>query len=114
MPRQRSSSITPTFSNDRALLLSHKPSAIASNVEEARSTLSLLGISQDSAFQRRAGLESVKEWTEFLESCTEETDKTINLEAALKKCYSIAYSMPPSPLSQQRTTVRDSPEPLTV
>ena len=113
MPRQRSLSITPTYSTDRAVLLETKPNAIALSVDEAKSALSTLDIYKDATFKRRVKLDSIEEWTDFLQSCTD-SNNSINLEVALKKCYSNAYSMPPSPMAHSRTNPRDTPEPLTV
>eukprot|EP01083_Nonionella_stella_P069653 185806_1 len=113
MPRQRSHSTTPTFSTDRTVLLSHKPCSLASSVDEAKAALSVLEICNDAAFQRRAKLDTVEEWTEFLASCTDSNNE-INLESALKKCYALAYSMPPSPPSHNRSGIKDAPEPLSV
>lgn len=104
MQRQRSLSITPTYSTDRAILLQNKPNASAANVEEAIEALLSLNICNDSTFKRRANLESQEDWSTFLESCVDVSKNVINLESALKKCYSLAYSMPPSPIAQQRAT----------
>mmetsp|Transcript_23640 Transcript_23640/g.29788 ORF Transcript_23640/g.29788 Transcript_23640/m.29788 type:complete len:118 (-) Transcript_23640:279-632(-) len=117
MTRQRSLSITPTYSTDRALLLSHNPTAIAPTVDEAKKALSTLVICSDAAFQRRVKLDTVEEWTEFLQPCSDESSNGINLETALKKCYKLAYSMPASPVVQSRNTsinAQETPEPLSV
>ena len=114
MPRRRSLSITPTYSTDRTVLLSSNPSALASSTEDAITALLALNICNDSTFKRRAKLESLEEWTVFLESCTDSSKNMINLESALKKCYSLAYSMPPSPFSQRRHSGMQEPTPLSV
>ena len=114
MPRRRSLSITPTYSTDRTVLLSSNPSALASSTEDAITALLALNICNDSTFKRRAKLESLEEWTIFLESCTDSSKNMINLESALKKCYSLAYSMPPSPFSQRRHSGMQEPTPLSV
>mmetsp|Transcript_24512 Transcript_24512/g.28367 ORF Transcript_24512/g.28367 Transcript_24512/m.28367 type:complete len:119 (+) Transcript_24512:91-447(+) len=118
MARQRSLSITPTFSSDRSLLLSHIPSATVSTVEEAKDALAILEIFRDNAFQRRVKLDTNEEWSEFLESCVDSSrPNLINLESALKKCYAATYSMPPSPVAHNRSNSagsQDGPLPLTV
>lgn len=113
MTRQRSASITPTYSTDLALLNVYNPTPIVSTLEEAVSALSALEICKNTTFKKRVSLESAQEWSDFLQSCTD-SNNNINLEAALKKCYSLAYSMPPSPSFQARTAVQDAPQPLAV
>ena len=108
MPRQRSLSITPTFSTDRDLLLSHNPSALAATVDEAKSALSMVDIYRDEGFQRRAKLDTIQEWGMFLETCAEPNNE-INLEKALKKCYAVAYSMPSSPNVKLSSQMKDTP-----
>ena len=112
MTRQRSASITPTYSTDLALLHIHNPTALVSTVDEAISALSSVDICNNAAFKRRANLETVEEWTALLQTCLDGNDN-INLEIALKKCYALTYSMPPSPFSQSRQ-VDDPPSPLLV
>ena len=117
MPRQRSLSITPTYSTDRATLRQRKPTAIASTVQEAITILLSLNICNDATFQKRANLTSQEEWTAFLESSTDPSQDVVDLEAALKKCYAMAYSMPPSPMAQNRSStsvVGKDPTPLSV
>ncbi len=104
MARQRSLSITPTYSYDRATLLKSRATPSASSVEDAIAALLSLNICNDSTFKRRSNLKSEEDWAAFLESCIDASSKSINLEAALKKCYALAYSMPPSPVAQHRGT----------
>ena len=103
--RSRSGSITPAYSTDRALLLSHYPTTrIVSSLEEAKSAASKLTIFEDTAFKRRVFLLSDEDWLNFLDSCRDESDPNkYSLELLLKKCYHSTYSMPPSPTSLSRT-----------
>ena len=114
MTRQRSLSITPTYSTDRALLLSHNPNAVVSTVDDAKNALNALVIFSDAAFQRRVKLDTLEEWTEFLQPCVDESTNAINLESALKKSYAVAYSMPTSPPRITTIAPQDTPEPLSV
>ena len=112
MTRQRSLSITPTYSSDRELLRSNNLTSQVSTVDEAKAALLSLDISNDATFQRR--VKSDEEWSHLLQSCTSAETSKIDLEVALKKCYSLAFSMPPSPLSKQRATSPQNPEALVV
>ena len=105
MVRIRSASITPTFSTDRALLHSSFPeSRIVSSLEDARAEVSKWMITEASAFQRRANLTTDDDWNSFMKSCTPEGQpSSIDLDVLLKKCYSITYTMPPSPTLIQRS-----------
>jgi hypothetical protein len=102
--RSRSGSVTPTYSTDRDVLTSHYPTArTVSSVEEAKVAVSKLAIYDDTTFKLRVPLETDADWSEFVSSCRDEDNpKRYNLELILKKCYTAAYSMPPSPSSQIR------------
>jgi hypothetical protein len=102
--RSRSGSITPTYSIDRDILQSHYPtSRSVSSIEEAKIAISKLAIFDDSAFKRRVPLETDADWSDFVSSCRDEKNPgSYSLELILKKCYTAAYSMPPSPSSQLR------------
>jgi hypothetical protein len=96
--------VTPTYSIDRAVLLNHYPNKTASTLAEVRSAVALWAISGDATFQRRAALNSDESWAEFTRSCIVpgSTTNQIDLEALLKKCYQVAYTMPSSPMIQAR------------
>ena len=108
--RSRSGSVTPAYSTDRDLLRSHYPGASTlSSIEEVKTAISKLSIFDDTTFKRRVPLETDADWSNFVSSCCDECDPgSYNLDLLLKKCYTAAYSMPPSPTSQIRT--QDSKE----
>ena len=118
--RKRSSSITPTYSTDRALLLSRyteAPRTVTSHAE-ARDAVLQWGIGTDPTFKRRSNLNTEEDWSAFVESCTiPETqggeEVKIDLDQLLKKCYSVAFSMPMSPSANVRRSpkFKDSESP---
>lgn len=99
--RKRSGSVTPAYSTDRQLLSSHYPGTqTVQTLGEAKTAVSKLAIYDDTTFKRRVTLETEADWSDFLESCRDVGNPTaFNLESLLKKCYTTAYSMPPSPTS---------------
>jgi len=103
--------VTPTYSTDRDILQSHYPnSRSVSSIAEAKLALSKLAIFDDTTFKRRVPLLTDADWSDFMSSCQDENNPGYySLELILKKCYTAAYSMPPSPSSQLRTqTSKDS------
>ena len=108
--RRRAGSVTPTYSTDRDLLFSkYTASRTVSTVEEAQTALSNLAIFDDTAFKRKVSLETDDDWSSFLGDCRD--GDVFSLEMILKKCYTAAYSMPPSPNSQIRTKSSSSSPP---
>ena len=99
--RNRSASITPTYSTDLEILLTNHPNVrVVPSPAEAREELLKWGISTASAFQRRSNLASNDDWTSFFESCiTEHPPYGYDLELLLKKCYAVAYGFGGSPKS---------------
>jgi hypothetical protein len=97
--------VTPTYSTDRDILQSHYPnSRSVASIAEAKAAVSKLAIFDDSTFKRRVPLVTDADWSDFVGSCQDERNPGhYSLELILKKCYTAAYSMPPSPSSQLRT-----------
>jgi hypothetical protein len=101
--RQRSLSITPTFSTDRALLLSSYPHSprVVKTLEDVRRVVSSWGIGTDSTFLRRTNLETDADWLEFIRPCLQQQSANdlflVDLDLLLKRCYSVAYGVTSSP-----------------
>jgi hypothetical protein len=111
--RQRSSSITPTYSTDRALLLSSFPTSprLVFSLDDARKAVLSWGIGSDNTFVHRTNLETDADWLEFIRPCLvvsghqssqgvsglTTSSFTADLELLLKRCYSVAYGINPSP-----------------
>jgi len=110
MKTTNSSTITPTYSTDRDLLLARYPTTarhVSPSVAEARTAFLQWGISTDSTFQRRVNLDTDAAWTAFVESCIVDenlssSERVIDMDLLLKKCYAVAFSMPSSPVSHSR------------
>lgn len=101
--RSRSGSITPTYSTDRDLLKSLYPDTPSvASMDEAKEAMSKLSIFDHSTFKKRVPLDTIEECSAFMESCRDENGGVYVLESLLKKCYSVAFSMPPSPKSGPR------------
>mmetsp|Transcript_58076 Transcript_58076/g.173328 ORF Transcript_58076/g.173328 Transcript_58076/m.173328 type:complete len:150 (-) Transcript_58076:266-715(-) len=133
---QPSSPATPTFSVDRARLAASHPDGkrIVNSYTEARSAMERLAVTTPgSPLRRRVKLDTDEDWKIFIDSslgkggCGEERDMNIDLEAVLKRCYEVAFYMPPSPSASTRRTPefsaqthaagvpgRGSPTPLTI
>eukprot|EP00558_Chaetoceros_sp_UNC1202_P000269 CAMPEP_0197261550 /NCGR_PEP_ID=MMETSP1429-20130617/84602_1 /TAXON_ID=49237 /ORGANISM="Chaetoceros sp., Strain UNC1202" /LENGTH=120 /DNA_ID=CAMNT_0042725821 /DNA_START=221 /DNA_END=583 /DNA_ORIENTATION=+ len=118
MSRTRSGSITPAYSTDRALLLSHYPDTkTVASLEEAKIAVSKFGIFEDTTFKKRVPLETDADWYNFASSCRDESGSesgAYSLEMLLKKCYAAAYSMPPSPNSTARSQQTSSSPPAAI
>jgi len=105
--RQRSLSITPTFSSDRALLLSAYPTSPrrVHSLEDVRQVVLSWGIGTDSTFLRRTNLETDRDWIEFIRPCLLTSNNhnasgdllIVDLDLLLKRCYSVAYGITSSP-----------------
>lgn len=101
--RSRSGSITPTYSTDRDLLKSLYPNtASVKTTQEAKEAMSKLTIFEHSTFKKRVPLDTIEECSSFMESCRDEIHGEYVLDNLLKKCYTVAFSMPPSPKSSVR------------
>mmetsp|Transcript_11492 Transcript_11492/g.23561 ORF Transcript_11492/g.23561 Transcript_11492/m.23561 type:complete len:117 (+) Transcript_11492:4522-4872(+) len=107
---------TPTYSADRAKL---PPNTRVSSIEEAREAASGWDICGSRALEKRGGIESI-----LLASSSSiksaDDDGSYDLERILKKCYEVAFYMPPSPSAMQRSpsvpkpSVGSAPPPLTI
>lgn len=107
--RSRSGSITPTYSTDRDLLKSLYPDTPSvKSMDEAKEAMSKLTIFDHSTFKKRVPLDTIEECSAFMESCRDGDGGVYVLESLLKKCYSVAFSMPPSPKSGPRHVRRAS------
>uniref|UniRef100_A0A7S1ZQ05 Uncharacterized protein n=1 Tax=Trieres chinensis TaxID=1514140 RepID=A0A7S1ZQ05_TRICV len=123
-----SSPSTPTYSADRARLAqSHPNGCIVSSYDEAKGVVLSWGVTKPhSPLHRRVRLNTDEDWRGFLDSCGKSTadhDDTvqIDLERVLKRCYEVAFYMPPSPSASMRLSPahvvgagRDSPTPLLI
>lgn len=129
--RQRSLSITPTFSSDRALLLSSYPNSprLVYTLEDVRRVVLSWGIGTDSTFLRRTNLETDDDWLEFVKPClvtstnpTADDHFVADLDLLLKRCYSVAYGLTSSPplsaIKRQQSLTPDKsfeePTPLSI
>lgn len=103
---------TPTYSADRAKL---PPNTRVSSIEEAREAASSWDICSSRALDKRGGIESILSSTSL-----KSADGSYDLERILKKCYEVAFYMPPSPSAMQRSpsvpkpSVGSAPPPLTI
>jgi len=123
-PANNQTSITPTYSTDRDILVKCFPSTseyVASSLTEAKTIFSQWGISNDSTFQRRVkGVDTDTAWIEFVRSCIMVGSTTnVDMNSLLRKCYTVAFSMPPSPVSHARIRNENIPsvdamEPLSI
>uniref|UniRef100_A0A7R9ZE25 Uncharacterized protein n=1 Tax=Pseudictyota dubia TaxID=2749911 RepID=A0A7R9ZE25_9STRA len=131
-----SSPTTPTYSGDRARLTASHPDGeiLVNSYSEARVAMegwAVLG--PGSPLRRRVKLDTDDDWKNFIDSIlAKEIDydggvPKIDLEAVLKRCYEVAFYMPPSPSASARRTPefgaqphaggslgRVSPAPLTI
>mmetsp|Transcript_9390 Transcript_9390/g.13778 ORF Transcript_9390/g.13778 Transcript_9390/m.13778 type:complete len:123 (+) Transcript_9390:59-427(+) len=111
---------TPTYSSDLSKLhTTHPTNQVVHSLAEARDAASQWDVlCSSSPLRHRVKLETDEEWVAFLSDCNEgkaSGETNINLTMLLKKCYGLAFSMPPSPIAvARRPPVGGSLEPLSV
>jgi len=103
---------TPTFSADKAKI---PATTTVATIEEAREAAAAWDISKVPALQKRGGVEGILQ-----RSDAKNAEGLYDLESILKKCYHVAFYMPPSPSAHTRSpalpkpTVGNSPPPLAI
>ena len=103
--------VTPTFSRDRSTLSEQLQGSNAIGYEQAKQVASEWDVVRCRTFLHRQKLDTNEDWISLYESCNSiehsgDGSITINMEKVLKKCYEIAFAMPPSPNS----TFREQPK----
>jgi len=100
---------TPSYSHDLNDLCNNGKK-IVSSFDEAKVEVLKWRVSECSALRNRTKLETDSDWTSFIEATPgavirgEDGElKTIDLTVLLKRCYFLAFSMPPSPLVSARS-----------
>ena len=101
--------VTPTFSKDRSTLSQFPNSPFASSFEEAQELALKWDVTQCRTLHHRLKLDTKEDWISLYKSCdaivnNDDGSQSVNLEKVLKKCYEIAFAMPPSPNLVHRLT----------
>uniref|UniRef100_A0A7S2E4F2 Uncharacterized protein n=1 Tax=Helicotheca tamesis TaxID=374047 RepID=A0A7S2E4F2_9STRA len=106
-PGSPSHKATPTYSSDLSKLCSAYPdSRVVHSIAEAREAASKWDVlCPSSPLRQRVRLNTDEDWATFMSDCNEggkPGEMAINLTDLLKKCYGMAFSMPPSPSALAR------------